>query len=75
MTDQGYKASIPLDRVKAIADAAVAADLATPPTGTGDAYVYSPALRAKLADLGIQKPTELTGEQADAVEAFIASAT
>jgi hypothetical protein len=71
----GTQAPVPmitLDRAKALADAAVTAGLAEAPTPERDAYSFSPVLRAKLGDLGVEKITDLNVDQAEAVEAFIA---
>jgi len=62
---------ISLDRAQSIVDAAVAAGLAQAPASEAAAYTYSPPLKAKLADLGVDKLLGMTTEQADAVEAFI----
>jgi hypothetical protein len=64
--------TIPLDRAKTIADTAVAAGLAEAPAADTDAYTRSAVLRAKLADLGVDKLAALDPDQADAIEAFIA---
>jgi hypothetical protein len=71
MTDQGYKARISLDRAKTIADAAVAAGLATAPASDADAYRYSPDLKAKLSELGVDVLLGLNIEQAEGIAAFI----
>ncbi len=63
---------IPLDRAKSIAESAVAAGLATAPEGDEGAWTFSPVLKAKLADLGVDKIGGLNVDQAEAVEAFIA---
>lgn len=63
---------ITLDRARTIADDAVAAGLAETPESEGDAYSFSPVLRAKLADLGVEKIVHLNVDQASQVEAFIA---
>lgn len=65
---------IPLDRARLLADRAVEAGLAT---WEGDdshdgAFAMSPVLRAKLAELGVEKIGQLNVDQAEAVEAFIA---
>lgn len=60
---------IPRDRAAAILSAAVAADLATntnPPK-------FAPVLKAKLADLGVEKIGALNVDQAEDIEAFIAA--
>lgn len=56
-----------------IADAAVAAGLAEAPSSEHDAYRFSSVLRAKLADLSVDKITEVNGEQTDSAEAFVAA--
>jgi hypothetical protein len=63
--------SIPLDRAKSIADAAVAAGLAA--WGTDSAFDATPVLKAKLAELGVTKVGQLNVDQAEDMEAFIAA--
>ncbi|HWA55225.1 MAG TPA: hypothetical protein VG816_13735 [Solirubrobacterales bacterium] len=65
--------TITLDRAKSIADAAVAAGLAEPPTSEHDAYTFSSVLRAKLADEGVERIAQLSTGQAERLEAFIES--
>jgi len=65
-------ADITLEGAKSIADAAVAAGLATAPEDDDGQYTFSPVLKAKLAELGVDTILQLSDEQADAVEAFIA---
>lgn len=61
---------IPLDRAKSIADAAVAATIAS--WGEDGALVMEPVLKAQLATVGVTKVGQLNVDQAEAVEAFIA---
>lgn len=64
--------TIPIDRAKSIAEAAAAAGLATAPESDDAAWTFSPVLKAKLADVGVDKIGQLNVDQAEAVEAFIA---
>lgn len=57
---------IPIDRAKAILEAAKDAGLVQ------DDDAFSPVLKAKLADVGVAKIGALNVDQAEAVEAFIA---
>lgn len=60
---------IPLDRAAAIAERAVAVGLAE--KGKGGGYTFGPVMRAKLADVGVQKIGQLNVDQAEDVEAFL----
>ncbi|HEX6781577.1 MAG TPA: hypothetical protein VF125_06035 [Solirubrobacterales bacterium] len=62
---------ISLDHVKAIVDQAVAAGLAQPPASDADAYSFSPVLKAKLGELGVDTIAGLTVDQAVEVAVFI----
>lgn len=57
--------TISLDRAKAVANAAVAAGLATPP---GDRYVYAEEFRTLLSALGVETIMQLDGDQAEELE-------
>lgn len=64
---------IPKDRAKAIADAAVAAELASwDQDGDKPKLVMTPVLKARLAQLSVAQIGALNVDQAEAVEAFIA---
>lgn len=65
-------ADITLEGAKSIAQAAAAAGLATPPASESEGWMFSPVLKAKLAELGVESILQLNDEQTDAVEAFIA---
>ena len=62
---------IPVDRARAIADAAVAAGLATPDPDTG-LPVPGTVLQARMAQDGVGKFGALNVDQAEGLEAFIA---
>lgn len=61
---------IPVDRAKAILDRAIEVNLATMVEGKPD---LSPVLQAVLAQQGVEKIGALNVDQAEAVEAFLAS--
>jgi hypothetical protein len=64
---------VPKDRAKAIADAAVAAELASwnEQEGKPPKLVMTPVLKAKLAQLQVGQIGALNVDQAEAIEAFI----
>ena len=61
---------VPLDRAKAIADAAVEAKLAS--WGEDGKLSMTPVLKAQLATLGVSQVGQLDVDQAETMEAFIA---
>jgi hypothetical protein len=64
---------ITLDHAKAIADAAVSCGLATWDQHRDGALSMTPPLKAKLEEQGVEMLAELTEDQAEVVEAFIAA--
>lgn len=69
--DRPAATRIPVDRAKAIADAAVAAELAA--WGEDGAFMPTAVFKAKLADLGVDKVGQLDVDMAEALEAFVAA--
>jgi len=68
--------TIPRDRATLILNAAIDAGLASAEQTEADgpvAYTFTPILKAKLADLGVEKIGALNVDQAEELEAFIAA--
>jgi hypothetical protein len=69
--DRPVAPRIPIDRARSIAEACIAAGLAS--GGEGQVFEMTPVLKAKLATMNVQKVGALNVDQAEEVEAFIAA--